>query len=831
MSASRRNFAMAWALDRADVREPTMLERLTTIQPTPRLERLREVLFGLKNVLRIDHARIYTKIMMETEGEPMVTRRAKAFCAVVGEMPITIEPDELFVGRADATWADRQVCPENGAVVERMIDHYRVQGDAIISEEDERELREEILPYWKGPKGNWSRIRRSQDYDFIPAKYQIPPIHRISIATSPENGYFHWGHHTVNYEKVLEKGFLGIRKDAEERLAKVDPTAPDEFAAAAFLRGVVVAMEAAAEIGKRYAALARELAEKEENGVRKEELLNIARACDWVPANPARSFYEALQSYWFTHILLWWEAMNASGYAVGRMDQYLYPYYERDLREGILTKEQAQELLDLWILRLNGPPRQKSEDGHHRSFAGSTHANGHLSVGGYKADGSDATNELSYMFLEAMMHTRLVEPNFSVQVHSRTPDDLIMKACQCLVVATPNPIFENCDCIIPGLLTRGTGGEPTTLEDARGFASIGCQEPQTVGNDGLKQANFVCPAAALEFALNNGVSRLFPDQESGIETGDPRQFGSFGEVRKAFKKQFAWMIKQHTLAGNIDEMKLAEIHPTVFLSALTEDCIEKGLSKEEGGARYNAGPGLLAVGIPDVADSLAAIKRVVFEEEKITMSQLCDALDDNFRGHDEIQQMLLRAPKYGNDDDYVDEQMAWIAHEWAVEMRKQRNTRGGHGVPGILALSTYVPYGRVTGALPSGRLAGEPLSDGASPCAGMDVNGQTAIINSLSKVNGVEQSLCNALNMRLDPTVFEDGDGFRRLAGFIRTLVDQNIQAIQFNVVSSDTLKAAQKEPDKHQGLVVKIAGYNAFFTQLTKPLQDGIIARREHRM
>ncbi len=820
---------MATALVKAPVTQPTILERVMTIAPTPRLERLREVLLSQKIVLRIDHARTYTRVMKETEGEPMVARRAKAFCAVVREMPITIEPDELFVGRADATWTDRQVSPEEGAGVERLIDYYKSVGSPIIDEEDERELKAEIIPYWKGPKGNWSRIRRSQDYEFVPEKYQIPPIHRISIANSPESGYFHWGHHTVNYEKVLKKGFLGIVKDAGKRLATIDPTDPGQFPEAAFLRGVVMAMGASAEIGKRYADLARELAEGEEDADRTTELLQIAEACDWVPANPARTFYEALQSYWFTHTLLWWEAMNASGYAVGRMDQYLYPYYERDMREGRLTKGKAQELLDLWLLRLNGPPRQNSEDPNHRSFTGATHANGHLSVGGYKADGSDATNELSYMFLEAMMHTRLVEPNFSVQVHSRTPDDLLMKASQCLPVASPNPIFENCDVIIPGLLTRATGGEPTTLEDARGFASIGCQEPQTVGSDGLKQANFVCPAGALEFALNNGVSRLFPEQGSGLETGDPRQFRSFEDVQGAFRKQFAWMIKQHALAGNMDEVKLAEMHPTVFQSALTEDCIEKGISKEEGGARYNAGPGLLAVGLPDVADSLAAIKKLVFEENKITMPQLCDALDSNFEGHDEIRQMLLKVPKYGNDDDYVDEQMAWASHEWATEMRKQKNTKGGQGVPGILALSTYVPYGRVTGALPSGRMAGEPLSDGASPCPGNDVNGPTAVMKSLSKVNSVEQSLCNAINMRLDPGVFEDDDGFRRLANFVRTLVDQNIQAVQFNVVSADTMRAAQKEPDNYRDLVVKIAGYNAFFTQLTKPLQDGIIARTEH--
>ena len=366
------------------------------------------------------------------------------------------------------------------------------------------------------------------------------------------------------------------------------------------------------------------------------------------------------------------------------------------------------------------------------------------------------------------------------------------------------------------------------------------RNPRSLGRIGALRNRDI--PSSFEFETAEEGTPVFPPYERRIISEDEhtittvngqgqtvRQFKSFEEVREAYKKQFAWMIKQHTLAGNIDEVKLAEMHPTVYLSALTEGCIENGMSKEEGGARYNAGPGLLAVGIPDVADSLAAIKKLVFEEKKITMPQLCDALDSNFEGYEEIRQMLLKAPKYGNDDDYVDEQMAWASHEWAAEMRKQRNTRGGHGVPGMQALGSYVPYGEVTGALPSGRLAGKPLSDAASPCLGNDVNGPTAVINSLSKVNSVEQSLSNILNMRLNPEMFNHEDGFNRLASFIRTLVDQNIQEVQFNVVSADTLRAAQKEPDKYRGLVVKIAGYNAFFTQLTKPLQDGIIARTEH--
>jgi len=300
-------------------------------------------------------------------------------------------------------------------------------------------------------------------------------------------------------------------------------------------------------------------------------------------------------------------------------------------------------------------------------------------------------------------------------------------------------------------------------------------------------------------------------------------------VCDAYRKQFRRTVRQAAVSSNIRELSVAEMHPTVFVSALIEDCIEKGMSREQGGARYNAGPGLYAIGLPDNADSLAAIKKLVFEDKRITMAELCDALDSNFEGHEEIRQMLLKAPKYGNDDDYVDEQMVWLAHEWATECRSQKNTRGGHGVPGMQAFVAHVPYGKVVGARPSGKLAGEALSDGASPCAGSDVNGPTAVLKSLSKVNNFEQSMTDILNMTLDPAVFRDGDGFKRLADLIRTLVDEKIQEVQFNVVSPDTLRAAQKEPDKYQGLVVKVAGYSAFFVKLLEGLQNAIIARTEH--
>lgn len=819
---------MAPALNETAVKEPTMLDGAMAMEPTPRVNRLKEDFLRAKPVIEIDHARIYTRTMKETEGEPMVIRRAKAFCTVVREMPINIVAEELFAGYVNATWAGHQVAAERGASIEGALDYMLKKGRSLDAE-DERELREDILPYWKAPEG---QSRSTQNHEVTP--FLSSEIgQQLFYGGRRRAGQY--GHLIINYEKVLKKGFLGVKRDAEERLARLDTADPEELRKVPFLTGVLMAMEAAAEIGMRFAARARQLAAEAEDAGKKAALLKLAEVCDRVPANPARTFHEALQSVWFAYILQNWEAITNQAYAVARSDQYLYPYYEKDIAEGRITRAEAQELIDCWLLRFNIPDWTTDFDEGHQRILGDPSGRTiggmkgcHLSVGGYKADGSDGTNELTYMFIEGMMHLGLPEPYFSVQVHSRMRDDLLIKACQLTSLGYGHPQFENADVLVPGIVTRGTGGPPITMEEARGFASVGCQEPMLAGIEGLNPSGIINGALALELALNNGVSRLTREQ-SGLKTGDPRQFSSFEDLREAYKKQFALLTEKATLMSNIRELNIAEKHPTVFISAMMEDCIEKGTCREEGGARHNAGPGLYAIGLPDNADSFAAIKKLVFEEKKITMTQLCDALDSNFEGHEDLRKMCLESPKYGNDVDYVDEQMVWLAREWAAECRKQKNPRGGNGVPGMQAYVTHIPYGRAVGALPSGRLAGKPLSDGASPCPGSDVHGPTAVFKSLSKVNGFEQNMTNILNMTLDPAVFKDKNGVKRLADLMRTFVDEKIQEVQFNVISPDTLRAAQKEPDQYQGLAVKVAGYSAFFTQLSKPLQDAIISRTDH--
>jgi len=767
-----------------------VINETIVMEPTARVERLRDAFLRLKPTASIERARIETKVLKRTEGESVITRRAKVFAATVREMPIYIYPNQLIVGCT----SERPLCNNITPAINldmRKIGYSYILGQRLdapfpsLSDDEKRELKE-LKPYWT------EQGRKAVTH--------------------------HFGHNIQNHQKVLKKGFLGIKKDAEERLARLDLTEPEDVAKVPFLEGVVMVMEAAAEIGKRFAIKARELAEEEEEDKKKVDLLKIVEVCDQVPAHPARTFYEALQSYYFSYLLLFWEVIPSLGFSQGRMDQYLYPYYERDIREGRITKEEAQELIDCYLLAGNyeGDPTPSGTP---------------MTVGGVKTNGQDATNELSYMFIEGVMHTRLPSPWLSVLVHNQMPDDLLIKACQLCSLGTGQPQFVNSDVIVSQALARGDMGGPTiTLEDARNASPQGCFELVIPGKDsGYFYFQMPNLAACMEYMLTNGIRRS-DGRKLGLETGDPRQFTSFEEVREAFRKQVAWMRRNIQIAGNETERKIIELTPTVYESALIDGCIEKGICREEGGAHYNFNNGGAVLASTDAGDSLTAIKKLVFDDKKITMAELCDALDNNFEGYEELHQMLLNAPKFGNNNNYADEQIAWVLHQWMLEFNKVKNLRGGQGCPGGSVMGSYVPQGMIVGALPSGRFAREPLADASSPSRGKDIKGPTAVINSMGKIDHVEILGGITFNLRIDPAVFSDGN-MQRMAAMVRSFIDQKIFHMQVNVVSSDTLRAAQKEPEKYRDLVVKVAGYNAFFTFLSDALQDSIIARTEHKL
>ncbi|KKN81342.1 hypothetical protein LCGC14_0320890 [marine sediment metagenome] len=811
-------------------RDKARVNRVVTLKATPRVERLRETQMKQRPWISIDKLRLETKVMKETEGEPMEIRRAKFFSAFVREVPISIFTDELIVGCAREKPQCREISPEDLEAMETgwletasERDFYNPGVDSarldVNTDEERREVQEEIIPYWKG-EGKWERTRHGLNYTKIPpeilnlmvSKPTTPPT--LSMVYSPGYGLItggNIGHNVLGYEKVLKKGFLGVKKDAEERLARIDHSDSDDLKKIPFLEGVIIAMQAAAEIGSRFAAKARELADSEEDADRKEELLKIAEISDWVPANPARTFREALQSLFFARLLVWWETSYTAAHSPGRIERHLDRFYESDMKAENITKEEVQELLDCYLIKL-------SQVG----------TGNHISVGGVKPNGQDATSDLSYMLIDGVAHVKLTEPYFSILVHGKTPDSLLIKAAKLCSLGMGHPVFINHDVQIQQMLSR-----PIPLEHARNVASVGCYEPVIPGYDaGLPPCGILNFGALLEMVMTNGWNRA-ENRKLGMETGDPRQFKSFEEVREALRKQVAWLCKDIITVHNLVEETLADICPTIYESALIDDCIENGTTRESGGARYNFSPIVSGAGAIDAGDSLAAIKKLVFEEKKITMGELCDALDNNFEGYEEIHQMLLNAPKYGNDDDYADEQSAWASHLFAEEVSRLKNPRGGYATPIGAPLMMYMYCGWYTGALPSGRLAGKPLSDAWSPCAGNDVNGPTSVLKSMGKIDHVELRSGVTLNMRIDPVVFkgEDEIGVKRLADMIRTFVDQKIFHVQINVVSSDTLRAAQKEPDKFRDILVKVAGYSAFFVKLPKGLQDGIIMRTEHKL
>ncbi|MHA2008864.1 MAG: glycyl radical protein [Promethearchaeota archaeon] len=801
-------------------RDKARIADMVDIKATPRIEKLRSMYLERRYSVSIDKMRIETRVMKGTEGEPMEVRRGKVFAAVVRELPISIFPKELIVGSHEVNPRIRFIDPEELEAMDAgvPVDQYSKYYNKSLTDEHWRVLREEIIPYWKG-EGKWEKTRHGRNYKFIP-----PEIFNRMIVGSKKNApkmsliYTPWwgltkgahiGHNSIGYKKVLEKGFLGIKKDAEDRLARLDHGDPKELKQVPFLQGVIIAMEAAAEIGKRFAAKAGEMAEVEEDIERKNELLKIADVCDRVPANPARTFHEALQSVFFARMLVKWETFHCVSHSVGRIEQFLNNYYESDIKKGEITKEKTQELIDCFLIKL-------SHVGH----------GDHVGVGGVKSNGQDATNDLSYMILEGMAHIRLVEPFISVMVHSKTPDSLLIKACQLLSLGTGHPVFINNDVQVEQMLARAI-----PLEHARIVTQVGCYEPVIAGFDsGTLSCGFFNLASTMELVMSNGWNHYY-QKKLGLETGDPRKFKSFEELKEAFRQQVAWLVKDIRVVENIVEQTLIELCPTLYESALIEDCIEKGMSREAGGARYNFAPMVTATGAVDAGNSLAAIKKLVFEEEKITMDQLCNALERNFEGYDELRRILVNEPKFGNDDDYVDEQVAWVSHVLAEEVKKIRNPRGGYGTIIGAPMQMYLYAGSATGALPSGRLAGEPLSDGWSPSAGTDLNGPTSVFKSHGKIDHVELLCGVTLNLRLDPVVFKGESGIKRCMDMIRTFVDQKIFQVQINVISSETLRAAQKEPHDYRDVIVKVAGYSDYFVTLPKELQDGIIARTEHKL
>lgn len=782
-----------------------------------RTVKLNNELLLVKPEICIERARIVTESYKQSEGEPMVIRRAQAIADVLRKMSIFIQKDQLVVGNQASKLRSAPLFPETEAdYLEKEIDLFekREQDKLIVPQAVRKELLEDIIPYWKGKTIQEKALKAMPQKlrEIVGLENQIFSV-GIHLTGSI-------GHIIADYEKVLNKGFKGLKQEVVEKLEALDITEPNYGEKYSFYQAEIILCDAMVDWAHRYAKEAKTLAEKETDKKWKKQLETIADICSRVPENPPTNFREAIQAFWFAHLVLYIE-QNGLAVSVGRFDQYMYPFYKKSIEKGEITKDDAQELIECLWIKFTEVMRAYDYEGA-KYYAGFSISE-NMVLGGVDADGNDVTNELSYMCLKAEADTKLSQPNLSVRIHENTPTEFFMAAVRVSSTGRSKPQFFNDRVAIPMLVSLGV-----PIEEARNYSISGCVEAVPPHCNGMTNAAMSNIAKALELALNNGFCRL-TGKQIGPKTGDPRKFRSIEDVFEAFKKQVSAYVKEMVSALNIIQKTHAKYHPLPYFSLLMDDCVERALDITAGGARYNyTGP--QGVGLANVANSMAAIKKLVFEDKKISMKNLIDALDNNFEGQEYLRQMLLnKAPKWGNDDDYVDNLAKKVAKIYCEEVSKYKNTRGGVYRPGIYSVSANVPLGMHVAALPDGRKSREALADGIAPQHGTDLNGPTAVTRSASKLDHLKIYNGTILNEKFTPKLMETEIGKIGLKNLIKSYFDMAGWHIQFNVVDAQTLRKAQKDPEKYKGIIVRVAGYSAFFVELDKAVQDDIIDRAEY--
>ncbi len=757
-----------------------------------------------------ERAVLITESYKETEGQPMPIRRAKALEKILSGMSIFIQDDELIVGNQCSMPRSAPIFPEFSCKwVEDELDRLEKRtADVFLISKDVKSKLREAFTYWDGKTVNEIASQ------LMPA--ESLEAHNDVVYTVGNYFYNGVGHISANYEKVLNVGIDAIIKQAEDKLATLDFADGEQLNQMHFLNSVITANKAVVAFAERFAELAEKMASACEEPTRKLELNEIARICRKVPAQPAENFQEALQAFWFVHLVI---QIESNGHSISpmRFDQYMNPFLQKDN----ISIEQAQEMLDmLWIkfAELNKVRDENST----MAFAGYPMFM-NLIVGGQKRDGSDATNAMSYLVLQAGANTKLYAPSLSIRIHEGTPDPLYKKAAELSRMGMGYPAYYNDRVIVPALLARGL-----EREDARDYGIIGCVEPQVGGKtEGWHDAAFYNMSKIIELALNDGVDQR-TGKQIGPKSGKMDKFKSFDDVMEAYTQQTSYFVKLMAAADNAVDMTHGKHCPLPFLSSLVDDCIADAKSLQEGGAHYNfTGP--QGVGVANAGDSLTAIKKLVFDEEAITLKDLHAALANDFEGQEDLRMMLVnRAPKYGNDDDYADEIAKDAALIYCEEVNKYTNPRGGKFQPGLYPASANVPLGSVVMATPDGRKAWSPLADGVSPISGYDSCGPTASVLSVAKLDHEIASNGTLLNQKFHPSAIEGEKGLENLKAVTEAYFQNGGFHVQYNVISRDTLLDAQANPEKHKGLVVRVAGYSAFFTALDKSLQDDILARTE---
>ena len=779
-----------------------------------RTKKLREASVTTKPHISIERAVLFTEAYKKWEGSvEMPVLRALSFKHFMENRTLCINDGELIVGeKGDSA----QAAPTYPEICCHTIEDMNVMNDRDIvdfsvTEEDKRIQEEIIIPFWE-KRQTRRKIVNAMAPEWKNA-YEAGMFTEFMEQRAPG--------HTVCGDIIYRKGFADLKKDIEKEIANLDFLNDKEaYDKKADLEAMAISCEAMIIFGKRYAELARKMAAETTDEQRKKDLLLIAENCDVVPEHAPKTFHQAIQMYWFVHVGITTELNTWDAFSPGRLDQHLNPFYERDVEEGRLTREGAQELLEcMWVKFNNQPAPPKvgitlKESGTYADFV-------NLNTGGIRPDGQDGVNEVSYIILDVMDEMKLIQPSSNVQISRKTPQKFLKRACEISRKGWGQPAFYNTEAIIQELLNAGK-----TIEDARLGGTSGCVETGCFGKEAYVLTGYMNLPKILELTLNNGFDK-YTGKQVGLETGDPREFKTYEDLFEAYKKQLHYMVDVKVRGNAIIEKICAEHMPCPLMSSIVDDCIAKGKDYQRGGARYNTRY-IQGVGIGTITDSLSAIKYNVFDNEKFSMDTLLKAMEANFEGYEaELNMVKNKTPKYGNDDDYADDIMKEVFNLYHGEVTGRPTVNGGEYRVDMLPTTCHVYFGEVMGASPNGRLAEKPVSEGISPEKGGDTNGPTAVIKSCAKMDHLITG-GTLLNQRFAPSVVQGEEGLDNMANLIRAYFNMDGHHIQFNVFDKNVLLAAQKNPDEYKDLIVRVAGYSDHFNNLSRALQDEIIGRTE---
>jgi len=782
-----------------------------------RVQKLREQSLNAVNTLSAERARLVTEFYRSDEARelPAPVRRALAFRYILENKFICINDDELIVGERGpapkATPPFPEICLHSLEDLEILNSRPRVS--FRVDAETRRIYRDVIIPFWKG-KTNRDRMMQLMSPEWLNA-FQAGMFTEFQEQRAPG--------HTVLGDIIYRKGLLDLMKDIKTSLSKLDFLHdPDAYRKQEELKAMKIAAESLIRYAERHSETLLQFAANEKNPGRRKELREMARVCHRVPAHAPQTFHEALQYYWFVHLGVITELNPWDSFNPGRLDQHLYPFYKRDLEKGVLTREKAVELLQCFWIKFNNhpsPPKIGVTALESNTYTDFTLIN----LGGVKADGSDAVNDLTWILLDVVEEMRLLQPSSMVQVSKKNPESLIRRALKIIKTGFGQPSLFNTEAIIQELVNMGK-----SLEDARCGGASGCVETGAFGREAYFLTGYFNLTKVLEITLNDGYDPVNLKQ-IGRKTGKPEDFKTFHDLLNAYTEQLRHFVDIKIKGNNLIEKLYAAYLPVPFLSLFIEDCILKGRDYTDGGPRYNTSY-IQGVGLGSITDSLTAIRHHVFDRKRLTLKELTTALAMDFKGHEALQhELVYNTPKYGNDDDEADEQARFVFDAFHRAVNGRPTARGGTFRINMLPTTSHVYFGSMTGATPDGRKAGEPLSEGISPVQGADRNGPTAVLKSAAKIDHLKTG-GTLLNQKFSPDFFRNDEAIAKLSALIRSYFRMDGHHIQFNVVTAETLRDAQKHPEKHRDLIVRVAGYSDYFNDLGVELQNEIIRRTEHQ-